>query len=93
MPAPWLTRQPKIRSRGRALALPATAILGVGLALGTAAPAVAQPAPVAKVIARGEREAVTDPAPDMRDPLLLLAALGLAIGAGGALAVRRLRVE
>jgi hypothetical protein len=79
MPAPWFTRR-----------LPATAILGVGLVLGTAAPAVAESAPVAKVIARGEREAVADPAPAPRDPLLLLVALGgLAIGAGGALAARR----
>jgi hypothetical protein len=73
--------------------LPATAILGAGLVLGAAAPAVAAPAPVAKVIARGEREAVTDPAPEMLDPLLLLAALGVAIGAGGVLAIRRRQVE
>jgi hypothetical protein len=72
MPAPRFTRR-----------LPATAILGVGLVLGTAAPAVAEPAPVAKVIARGEREAVAQPAPAEREPLLLLVTLtGLVIGAG-----------
>jgi hypothetical protein len=82
MPTLWLTRR-----------LPAAAILGVGLALGAAAPAVAQPVPVTKVVARGEREAVTDPAPEVRDPLLLLVALGVAIGAGGVLATRKFRVE
>jgi hypothetical protein len=83
MPAPWLTRR-----------LPATAILGAGLALGTAQPAVAEPAPMAKVIARGEREAVADPAPAEREPLLLLVAVGgMAIGAGGVLTARRMRLE
>jgi hypothetical protein len=78
MPAPWLTRR-----------LPATAILGAGLALGTALPAVAEPAPMAKVIARGEREAVAETVPASREPLLLLVALGgLAIGAGGVLTAR-----
>jgi hypothetical protein len=79
MPSPWLTRR-----------LPATAFLGVGLALGTAYPAVAQPAPVTKMIARGEREAVTHPAPALREPVLLLVAFGgLTIAAGGAYASRR----
>jgi hypothetical protein len=79
MPAPWLTRR-----------LPATAILGASLVLGTATPAVAEPAPMAKVIARGEREAVAEPAPTRRDPLLLLVALGgLAIGAGGLAVTKR----
>jgi hypothetical protein len=83
MPSPWLTRR-----------LPATAILGAGLALGTAQPAVAEPAPVAKVIARGEREAFADPSSAPREPLLLLVALGgLVIGAGGVLTARRMRVE
>jgi hypothetical protein len=78
MPAPWLTRR-----------LPATAILGAGLVLGTALPAVAEPAPMAKVIARGEREAVAETAPASSEPLLLLVALGgLAIGAGGVLTSR-----
>jgi hypothetical protein len=81
MPVPRLTR-----------CLPAAAILGAGLVLGTATPAVAQPAPMSKVIARGEREALTDPAPTRRDPLLLLVALGgLVIGAGGVTAARRVR--
>jgi hypothetical protein len=80
MPAPWLTRS-----------LPATAILGAGLVLGTATPAVAEPAPMAKVIARGEREAITDPAPTKREPLLLMVALGgLVIGAGGVRVARKL---
>ena len=52
-------------------------------------PAVAEPAPMAKVIARGEREAVAETAPASREPLLLLVALGgLAIGAGGVLTSR-----
>ncbi|CAM3623628.1 hypothetical protein KIPE111705_17550 [Kibdelosporangium persicum] len=79
MPALRLTRR-----------LPATAILGVGLALGTAEPAVAEPAPVAKVIARGEREASAEPTPAARELLLLLVAMGgLVIGAGGVLLARR----
>jgi hypothetical protein len=78
MPALRLTRR-----------LPATAILGVGLALGTAEPAVAEPAPMAKVIARGEREASAESAPAARELLLLLVAMGgLAIGAGGVLLSR-----
>jgi hypothetical protein len=83
MPAPWLTRR-----------LSATAILGVGLALGAATPAAAEPVPMARVIARGEREAVADSAPAMREPLLLLVALGgLVIGAGGVFAARQVRLE
>jgi hypothetical protein len=83
MPAPWLTRR-----------LPATAILGAGLVLGTALPAVAEPAPMAKVIARGEREAFTETAPSSGEPLLLLVALGgLAIGAGGVLTSRLRRTS
>ncbi|MCE7006076.1 hypothetical protein LWC34_25045 [Kibdelosporangium philippinense] len=70
--------------------LPATAILGVGLALGTAEPAVAEPAPMAKVTARGEREMSADQAPATRELLLLVVAMGgLAIGAGGLVLVRR----
>lgn len=70
--------------------LPATATLGVVLALGTAEPAVAEPAPMAKVIARGEREAVADQAVAARELLLLMVAMGgLVIGAGGVLITRR----
>ncbi|MBE1465461.1 hypothetical protein [Kibdelosporangium phytohabitans] len=69
--------------------LPATATLGVVLALGTAQPAVAEPAPMAKVIARGEREVVADQASAARELLLLMVAMGgLAIGAGGVLVAR-----
>ncbi|MFC0109889.1 hypothetical protein [Kibdelosporangium aridum] len=90
MSALRLTRQPKTRSLGRASALPATAILSVGLALGTAQPAVAEPAPMAKVTARGEREMSADQAPATRELLLLLAAMGgMAIGAGGLTLTRR----
>jgi hypothetical protein len=79
MPAPRLAR-----------CLPATAILGAGLVLGTATPAVAEPAPMATVVARGERDATTGPTSTTQDPLLLLVvAGGLAIGAGGALSARR----
>ncbi|WP_125728615.1 hypothetical protein [Kibdelosporangium aridum] len=85
---------PMTRLRGRASALPATAILGVGLALGTAQPAVAEPAPMAKVTARGEREMSADQAPATRELLLLLAAMGgLVIGAGGVIVVGRARVS
>ena len=70
--------------------LPATATLGVVLALGTAEPAVAEPAPMAKVIARGEREAGADQASAARELLLLMVATGgLVIGAGGVLLTRR----
>nr|WP_042195524.1 hypothetical protein [Kibdelosporangium sp. MJ126-NF4]CEL22068.1 hypothetical protein [Kibdelosporangium sp. MJ126-NF4]CTQ92849.1 hypothetical protein [Kibdelosporangium sp. MJ126-NF4] len=72
--------------------LPATATLGVVLALGTAQPAVAEPVPMAKVIARGEREVAVDQASAARELLLLVAAMGgLAIGAGGVLMARRVR--
>jgi hypothetical protein len=72
MPSPWLTRR-----------LPATAALGLGLALGAACPAVAEPVPMATVIVRGERESVTDPSPARNDALVILVALGgVVIGAG-----------
>src|SRR5262245_31500520 len=72
--------------------LPATAILGVGLALGTAQPAVADPVPMAKVTARGEREMSADQAPATRELLLLVVAMGgLAIGAGGVIVIGRAR--
>ncbi|GAB3909534.1 hypothetical protein GCM10029964_111250 [Kibdelosporangium lantanae] len=57
MPAPKLTR-----------CLPATAILGAGLVLATATPAAAEPAPMATVVARGERDATTGPPPPLRTP-------------------------
>jgi hypothetical protein len=80
MPAPWLTR-----------CLPATAILGAGLVLGAATPAAAEPAPMATVISRGEREAITGPTATQQDPLVLLVVVtGLAVGAGGVLMTRRL---
>jgi hypothetical protein len=80
VPSPWLTRR-----------VPATAILGLGLALSPAAPAAATGQwPVAKVIVRGDRDAATTTSPVRRDSLLILVVLGglTVVGTGAAIASR-----